>query len=65
MRLDHRHSRSVKETRLARIGYYDLVKALGELSSEKVKVSVVHNGVGAITESDVMLASASHAIVIG
>ncbi len=42
-----------------------LVKALGELSSEKVKVSVVHSGVGAITESDVMLASASHAIVIG
>ena len=42
-----------------------LVKALNELASEKVKVSVVHSGVGAITESDVMLASASHAIVVG
>jgi translation initiation factor IF-2 len=42
-----------------------LVKALGELSSDKVKVSVVHSGVGAIAESDVMLASASHAIVVG
>jgi translation initiation factor IF-2 len=42
-----------------------LGKALVELSSEKVRVNVVHCGVGAITESDVMLASASNAIVIG
>ena len=42
-----------------------LVKALGELSTDKVKVNVVHSGAGAITESDVMLASASHAIIIG
>jgi translation initiation factor IF-2 len=42
-----------------------LVKALGELSTDKVKVNVVHSGAGAITESDVMLASASHAIIVG
>jgi translation initiation factor IF-2 len=42
-----------------------LEKALGELTSEKVKVNVIHTGVGGITENDVMLASASNAIVIG
>ncbi|MET0388549.1 MAG: translation initiation factor IF-2, partial [Polyangiales bacterium] len=42
-----------------------LVKVLTELSTEKVKVVVVHSGAGGITESDVMLASASRAIVIG
>ncbi len=42
-----------------------VVKALTELSTDKVKVVVVHSGAGGITESDVMLASASHAIVIG
>ncbi len=42
-----------------------LVKALIEQSTEKVKIVVVHSGAGAITESDVMLASASKAIVIG
>jgi translation initiation factor IF-2 len=42
-----------------------LGKALGELSGDKVKVHVIHSGVGAITESDVMLASASGAILIG
>jgi translation initiation factor IF-2 len=42
-----------------------LVKALTELSTEKVKVNVIHSGVGGITENDVMLASASHAIIIG
>lgn len=39
--------------------------ALSDLSTEKVKVSVIHTGVGGITENDVMLASASHAIVLG
>ncbi len=38
---------------------------LAELSNEEIKVKVVHSGVGAITESDVLLASASDAIVIG
>ncbi|MBZ0116675.1 MAG: translation initiation factor IF-2 [Sandaracinaceae bacterium] len=42
-----------------------LVKALTELSTEKVKVNVIHTGVGGITENDVMLATASSAIIIG
>jgi translation initiation factor IF-2 len=42
-----------------------VVKALQELSTEKVKVNVIHYGVGGITENDVMLASASSAIIIG
>ncbi|UCE87322.1 MAG: translation initiation factor IF-2 [Deltaproteobacteria bacterium] len=39
--------------------------ALEKLSTEKVSVEVVHAGVGAVNESDVMLARASNAIVIG
>jgi translation initiation factor IF-2 len=42
-----------------------LVKALLELSTDKVKVNVIHSGAGAITENDVMLAAASRAIIIG
>ncbi|TAN21766.1 MAG: translation initiation factor IF-2 [Acidobacteria bacterium] len=42
-----------------------LVDAVNKLSTDKVKVRVIHSGVGAITESDVLLASASHAVVIG
>jgi translation initiation factor IF-2 len=42
-----------------------LTDTLHKLSNEKVKVRVIHSGVGAITESDVLLASASNAIVIG
>jgi len=42
-----------------------LKKALEELSTDKVKVSIIHSGVGAISESDIMLAKASGAIVIG
>jgi translation initiation factor IF-2 len=42
-----------------------LVHALTRLSTDEVKVSVVHAGVGGITESDVNLAMASGAIVIG
>jgi translation initiation factor IF-2 len=42
-----------------------LTKALLELSTEKVEVKVIHSGVGGITENDVMLASASSAIIIG
>jgi translation initiation factor IF-2 len=38
---------------------------LGKLSTEKVKVKVLHASVGAITETDVLLASASNAIIIG
>jgi len=39
--------------------------SLGKLATEKVKVKVIHSGVGGISESDVMLASASSAVIIG
>jgi translation initiation factor IF-2 len=42
-----------------------LTKALEELSTEEVKVRVIHSMVGAINESDVNLARASQAVVIG
>ncbi len=42
-----------------------LSESLTELSTEKVKVNVIHSGVGGITENDVMLATASNAIVLG
>ncbi|CBH21810.1 Translation initiation factor IF-2 [Acetoanaerobium sticklandii] len=40
-------------------------QSIEKLSNEEVSVRVIHGGVGAITESDIMLASASNAIVIG
>jgi translation initiation factor IF-2 len=42
-----------------------LSETLQKLSNEKVKVRVIHSGVGAINESDVLLASASNAIIVG
>jgi translation initiation factor IF-2 len=42
-----------------------LVQSLEKLGGDEVKVSVIHAGVGEINESDVMLASASDAIVVG
>ena len=42
-----------------------LTQSLIRLSTEEVKVSVIHAGVGAVSETDVMLASASNAIIIG
>lgn len=36
-----------------------------ELSTEEIQVNIIHKGVGAITESDVLLASASEAVIIG
>ena len=42
-----------------------LADALAQLSTSEVKVEVVHRGVGAITESDVLLARASGAIIVG
>lgn len=42
-----------------------LSDALLKLSTDEVAVHIIHSGVGAITESDVMLASASDAIIIG
>ncbi len=47
-------------------GSFEAVKqSLEKLSNDEVRVRVIHGGVGAITESDVMLASASNAIIIG
>ncbi len=47
-------------------GSAEAVKAsLVKLSNEEVKVSVIHSAVGGITESDVMLAAASNAIIVG
>ncbi len=42
-----------------------LADMLGKMSTEKVKLKVLHASVGAITETDVLLASASDAIIIG
>lgn len=42
-----------------------LQDALFKLSLEEVQIKIIHTGVGAINESDIMLASASNAIVIG
>ncbi|MCL2699431.1 MAG: translation initiation factor IF-2, partial [Defluviitaleaceae bacterium] len=47
-------------------GSVEAVKSsLERLSNEEVRIRALHGGVGAITESDVMLASASNAIIIG
>jgi translation initiation factor IF-2 len=42
-----------------------LTDVLNKLSTEKVKVRILHSGAGAVTETDVLLASASNAIIIG
>ncbi|MDL1959188.1 MAG: translation initiation factor IF-2 [Deltaproteobacteria bacterium] len=42
-----------------------LLEALRKLSTQEIKVNFVRSGIGAITESDVLLASASDAIIIG
>ncbi|MGC8548357.1 MAG: translation initiation factor IF-2 [Acidobacteriaceae bacterium] len=42
-----------------------LADSLQKMSTEKVRIKVIRSGVGAITESDVLLASASNAIIIG
>jgi translation initiation factor IF-2 len=41
------------------------VSELGKIQHPEVRVSVIHQGVGGITEGDVMLASASNALVVG
>ena len=47
-------------------GTIEALKAsLEKIKNDEVKVAVVHAGVGAITESDVMLASAANALIIG
>ncbi|HJT51095.1 MAG TPA: translation initiation factor IF-2 [Nitrosospira sp.] len=45
--------------------YEALAHALQRLSTDEVKVNIIHSGVGAITESDINLALASKAVVIG
>ncbi len=42
-----------------------LVDSLQKLSTEKIQVSIIHKGVGQISEGDVLLASASDAIIVG
>jgi len=42
-----------------------LADTLNKLSTDRVKVKVIHAGVGAVTETDVLLASASNAVIVG
>lgn len=42
-----------------------IIDSLKKIPSEKIRVDVLTSGVGAITENDIMLAAASHAIVVG
>jgi len=42
-----------------------VTEALNKLSTSEIKINVVHGGAGAITESDILLAGASEAIIIG
>ncbi len=42
-----------------------IAEDLAAMTTDKVRVRVLHSGVGAITESDVLLASASNAVIIG
>jgi len=72
--LDQLHAQlvagEVKELRLIlKADVHGSVEALSEqlqqLSAEKVKTEIIHAGVGGISETDVLLASASNAIIIG
>lgn len=42
-----------------------LISSLEKLNNEDVKVNVVHSGVGTVTESDIMLAETSNAVIVG
>ncbi len=42
-----------------------LVNALGQIESKKIDLEIVHSGVGPISENDILLASASNAVVVG
>ena len=60
----------VKELRLVIKGDVDgsvevLADTLGKIKSEEVAVNIIHRGVGSINESDVLLAAASDAVVLG
>jgi len=74
IRLTDLHERikegQVKDLRLVIKGDVDgsvevLADTLGKIKSEEVAVNIIHRGVGSINESDVLLAAASDAIVIG
>jgi translation initiation factor IF-2 len=61
---------AVSELRLIIKGDVDgsveaLADALGRLSTDEVRANVIHQGVGQISESDVLLAAASEAIIVG
>ena len=60
----------IKELKLIIKGDVDgsvevLSDTLGKIQTDEVKTNIIHKGVGAITESDVLLSSASGAIIIG
>ena len=40
-------------------------KSLGKIETEEIKIEVIHKGIGAITESDILLSSAANAITVG
>ena len=42
-----------------------LIQSLDKMGDQEVRINIIHSGVGAITETDVMLASASNALIIG
>ena len=42
-----------------------LIGALGQIESKKIDLEIIHAGVGPISESDILLASASNAVVVG
>src|SRR5665811_2496076 len=42
-----------------------ITHALGQIISDEVRISVLHEGTGDITDNDILLASASNAIVVG
>jgi translation initiation factor IF-2 len=53
------------QRRRGRVRSKPFSQSLDKLSTEEVRVNILHKGVGAITETDVMLASASGAVIIG
>lgn len=60
----------IKEVRLIIKGDVDgsvevLADTLGKIATDEVRANIIHKGVGGVTESDVLLASASKAIIIG
>jgi translation initiation factor IF-2 len=42
-----------------------VLKSLAKIETEEIKIEIIHKGIGAITESDILLASAANAITIG